>query len=250
MKQWNVLTPSALGTLLVNRNDTTVGMMVSAFGDWEPELRALIEALIRQAWPQGAMLDIVDGGANLGVHALSWARLPGYRTRVFAIEAQRLVYQQLNANLAINSIANVWTYHRVLSDRDDQVTQLRCPDPTRPANFGAFEVVPPIGNANFDGQHFLPAEPVDSLTIDALPLAECALIKLDLEGMEDAALRGAIKTLERCRPLVLFERHKTDFESIRGLLRSLDYSLWGLPGDDVLAMRSDWDGYMAALPQS
>ena len=36
--------------LLVNRNDTTVGMMVSAFGDWEPELRALIEALIRQAW--------------------------------------------------------------------------------------------------------------------------------------------------------------------------------------------------------
>lgn len=248
MRFWNVLTPSTLGTLLVNRNDTTVGMMLSATGDWEPELRALVEMLIRQAWPPGSPLDIVDGGANLGVHALSWARLAGYRTRVFAVEAQRLVYQQLNANLALNSVANVWTYHRVLSDRKDEVMALRCPDPTRPANFGAFEVLPPVSNSNFDGQHFLPAEPVASLMIDDLPLADCALIKLDLEGMEAQALRGAIKTLERTRPLVLFERHKTDFESIRSLLRALGYSLWGLPGDDVLAMRSDWDAYMTALP--
>jgi FkbM family methyltransferase len=247
VKHWNVLTPSQHGTLVVNRNDNTIGLMLSATGDWEPALRSLVEALIRRAWPEGSAIDIVDGGANLGIHSLAWARLRGYRTRVFAIEAQRLVYQQLNANLALNSIGNVWTYHRLLSDRHDETLRLQCPDPTRPANFGAYEALPPHAGSDFDGRHYLAAEPVSTLTIDALPLAECALIKLDVEGMEDRALAGAMSTLERCRPIVLFERHKTDYEAVRARLLSLDYSLWGLPDHDVLAMRREWDGLMSSL---
>lgn len=247
MKHWNVLTPSRHGSLLVNRNDNTIGLVLSVTGDWEPQLRALVEALIRRAWPEGAALDIVDGGANLGVHTLAWASLPGYRTRVFAVEAQRLVYQQLNANLALNSVTNVWTHHRVLSDRDGETLLLQCPDPSQPANFGAYEVLPPRAGSDFDGRHYLSQEPVSTLTIDALPLADCALIKLDLEGMEDRALAGAMNTLERCRPIVLFERHKTDFEAVRARLLSLGYSLWGLPDHDVLAMRREWDGLMMSL---
>lgn len=114
-------------------------------------------------------------------------------------------------------------------------------------NAQALPVLPPRAGSDFDGRYYLSEEPVSTLTTDALPLADCALIKLDLEGMEDRALAGAMNTLERCRPIVLFERHKTDFEAVRARLPSLGYSLWGLSDHDVLAMRREWDGLMTSL---
>jgi len=46
----------------------------------------------------------------------------------------------------------------------------------------------------------------DMIRIDDLGLETVDLIKLDLEGYELAALRGAKETLERCRPLVIVEQ--------------------------------------------
>ncbi len=44
-----------------------------------------------------------------------------------------------------------------------------------------------------------------TLAIDALNLPACDLIYLDVEGMEQNALRGATRTLFRCKPYVAFE---------------------------------------------
>ncbi|HEU5475407.1 MAG TPA: FkbM family methyltransferase [Actinophytocola sp.] len=46
---------------------------------------------------------------------------------------------------------------------------------------------------------------VPTTTIDALDLADVTMIKLDVEGAELAALRGAADTLRRCRPVLLIE---------------------------------------------
>jgi hypothetical protein len=46
---------------------------------------------------------------------------------------------------------------------------------------------------------------IPALPIDDLGLSELAFLKLDLEGYEARALRGAVETLARCRPFVLFE---------------------------------------------
>ncbi len=43
------------------------------------------------------------------------------------------------------------------------------------------------------------------MTIDSLGLPSCGLIALDLEGFELWALRGAEKTVERCRPVITAE---------------------------------------------
>lgn len=247
MRGWNVLTPSDHGPALINRNDRAVGLSISMFGHWERELLELLTTLIRKAYPRGSSLDIVDGGANIGIYTLALSRIEGLNTRIFAVEAQRLVYQMLNANLALNSIANVWTYHRVLSDVEGETLALRPPDPAHPANFGAYEVREPLTGSDFDGTKWLPTESVGTLSIDSLPLEDCALLKLDLEGMEDRALRGAIRTLERCRPLVMFERHKTDYAAMRALLLAHGYSLWGLPDNNVLAAGREWDGLVQSV---
>lgn len=68
-----------------------------------------------------------------------------------------------------------------------------------------------------------------ALPIDSLVLAECGLIKLDIEGFEYPAIMGARDTIARCRPFVLVELYgrgvhigKTD-QDVVDLLRSMGY---------------------------
>ena len=54
-------------------------------------------------------------------------------------------------------------------------------------------------------------------------------IKIDVEGHELAVLRGAERTLARCRPTLLLEaedRHRAHaVETVRAFLAGLDYAL-------------------------
>lgn len=241
MKYRNVLQPSEHGMILTNRNDSVIGRALSVNGAWESQYLDLLKQIIRKYYPEGSAIDIIDGGANIGVYTISLARIPGYRVRVFAIEAQRLVYQMLNANVALNSLTNVWTFNRVLSDVDGESMPLECPDPNYLVNFGAFEIPKDVRNSDFDGRKFLPAEPVQTLTLDALNATHCALLKLDIEGMEDLALSGCQETIRRNRPVIFFERHKTDYEKVKALLQPYGYVLWELAESNVLALRIEWD---------
>jgi len=65
-------------------------------------------------------------------------------------------------------------------------------------------------------------------TIDALNVPRLALLKLDLEGGELDALRGANRTLHRWRPLVYAEEHaaKPRESSVVHLLWALNYTVF------------------------
>jgi len=68
---------------------------------------------------------------------------------------------------------------------------------------------------------------IDAITLDALELDDVDFIKLDVEGHELSALKGASATLIRCRPAVLFEdkpdklRGQGDAQDPHSFLRSL-----------------------------
>ena len=43
--------------------------------------------------------------------------------------------------------------------------------------------------------------------------------------MELKVLRGALNTLQRCQPVVLFEHHKTNRKEVEDLLKSVGYHI-------------------------
>lgn len=241
MKNKNVLTNSDHGLLLINRNDRIIGTFISEIGSWELQYIDLLKELIKKFYTPNSSIEIIDAGSNIGVYSLAMSKIDGFNVKVIAIEAQRLIFQMLNANIALNSLENVWTYHRVISDKNAETILLECPNLNIPANFGAYEIRKDLAHSDYDGKIFMPAEEVQSITLDSLALENCVLIKLDIEGMEDVGLIGAINLIKKSKPIIFFERHKTDYKKAKSVLKECGYAIWELPEGNVLALRNEWD---------
>jgi FkbM family methyltransferase len=202
------------GYVLYNANDVYVGQAIERYGEYGE-----IEAqLLRQLCKPGGVA--VEVGANLGTHTLVLARCVGRSGYVYAFEAQRVVFQSLCANLALNSIVNVDARHAAVGAEPGWVL-IPDIDYTQTGNFGGISV-----NA-FTGGRKVAKVKLD----DELDTGRLDLIKIDVEGMELEVLRGAAALIGRFRPALYVEndRVETSEALIRHLL-GLDYRLyWHLP---------------------
>ncbi len=72
-----------------------------------------------------------------------------------------------------------------------------------------------------------------AMTIDSLNLEDTVLIQLDVEGHEIFALKGALETISRCRPVVAIEDNE---EKCSKFLRGNQYTQMGrIPGLSIWA---------------
>jgi FkbM family methyltransferase len=205
------------GYVLYNKHDIVVGRMMEAYGEYfESEV-----AIFRQACRAGDV--VLDVGANIGTHTLAMAALVGGGGRVFAFEAQRVVFQTLCANVALNSLDHVECVHAAVGAENGtiQLADLRT---DVPQNFGgaALDQIP--------GQVRTPL-----ITLDAhlAGLSRLRLMKIDVEGMELDVLRGAVDLIKRLRPVVYMENDRPGKnEALIDFIRSLGYrAYWHLPVD-------------------
>lgn len=132
----------------------------------------------------------IDGGAHVG----TWSRLLSQRfARVIAVEPSADTREALLVNLAAFGCRNVEVRGVALGDTAGRVhmTLDAGSRAERMKNTGARHVV--------DGGD-VPMERIDDWHLESL-----GLLKLDVEGSEPRAIRGALNTLQRCRPIVIYE---------------------------------------------
>jgi len=210
---FNELARCRHGLMLFNSHDRYIGASLRKYGEWsEAELM-----LFQQLVPAGSV--VVEGGANIGPHTVGLSKLVGTTGAVHAFEPQRLVFQTLCANLALNGCANVHAYHAAVGARSGEVLVPAAP-PDRPENFGGVSL-----------QGVSSGERTPLRRIDDLDLHACRLIKLDVEGMEVEALQGAAETVRRLRPLLYVENDRSDLSQVLvRLLHSWSYdAYWHAP---------------------
>jgi FkbM family methyltransferase len=155
----------------------------------------------------------VDIGANRGVYSYLMRR---HSKAVLAFEPNPFY-----ANLVRRALKDVQVIEAAVSDHAGKII-LRIPLNQAVAGMGTIEV-----------ENTLESVPVHQieisiLTLDSLELPRMGFIKIDVEGHELAALRGAAATIERCLPNFLIEaeeRHrKGAVLSVWGFLSKYGYS--------------------------
>jgi FkbM family methyltransferase len=198
----NELKACRYGRMLFNRFDMYIGRSLQVYGEFSEGECEVFRQVVRNG------STVLEVGANIGAHTVPIAQWAGPSGRVIAFEPQRIVYQTLCANIALNSLLNVHCVQQAVGSEPGSI------------------VVPHLNyqaENNFGGLSlggFTNGERVPLATIDSLQLQSCDFIKLDVEGMEREAILGGRATLEKFKPMLYVENDRE--ERSADLVRTLD----------------------------
>ncbi len=191
-------------------------------GCFEPELVPWFQRFIQ---PRATVLDV---GAHCGQFALIASQSqPGVQVLAFEPDGDNAA--DLEHNLTANGLRNVQVRRVAVADRGGQLP-LYSDDET----FGFSDHSLARGATVFTGR----VETVEAIVLDSL-LAELeqpvCLIKMDIEGAELLALRGAQRLLAAHQPALLLEvdaRWMSNFglqpEALRAWLAEQGYGCWAI----------------------
>ncbi|WP_270935806.1 class I SAM-dependent methyltransferase [Falsiroseomonas oryzae] len=165
---------------------------------------------IRPAIPPLAR--IIDVGANIGNHAIFFAKLCG-ASQVIPFEPNPDVLPELLANLHANGCTNVDTGHLGvgLGAVASQASLRLDPQDAAKANRGGMRL-----DTGMTGS-------IEVDRLDARVTGRVDLIKIDVEGMALAVLEGAEGLVEGCRPDILVEVWLDEMPGLTDWLLRHDY---------------------------
>jgi FkbM family methyltransferase len=182
-------------------------------GTYEQEKQRLLQRLLRRG-------DVFyDLGAHTGLFTLLGARLAGPAGRVVAFEPNTVNVVNLRRHLALNKLNNVVVVEAAVSNRRGQIGFAPAA-----SNY--------MGRLDADGTQSVAVTTLDDfLTENQVPPPN--VIKLDIEGAEADALRGAAKLLEVHHPKILVAAHSPKLANeCRDHLTRIGYSCAQLIKDD------------------
>ena len=167
----------------------------------------------------------IDAGANVGLYTLYLASLVGPDGHVLAFEPDQVSGDRLRENVAINRLDNVTVRVAAVSDF---------------AGTADFTAGVDIANCFSDLKEFGEGrQQVEVVTLDSEVHGPYAVCKMDVEGAEPAALRGAERLLTEANPPVwllelterTLKRSGSSVEALRQWLLERGYQLWDYDAD-------------------
>jgi FkbM family methyltransferase len=219
--------------LFLDLADQDIGLNI-ALDRYEPE----VSTLIRRATRPGSVA--IDIGANIGYCTMLLAQRVGPGGHVYAYEPINRNADLLDRSTAENDFgARITLARAAVGDRDGSVELI---SPLVATNWGGASIR--AAGAGLPDGHT--AQPAPLVRLDTAALRRpVELIKIDVEGAELLALRGARALLEADRPLVLAELNPEQLLKVSGasaselieFMRSLGYSCYLLsergPGESI-----------------
>ncbi len=188
---------------------------------WEPTVRYALNDLLRTG-------DIAfDCGANVGGLSTIMSRLVGQRGFVCAFEASPRVIGHLQYNLVLQGCSNTTVYHRAIVDSSGATIHLKF----NPKHHHSDHIV-----ADNTGDTMVSTLALDDFVNETGLVPN--LVKMDIEGAEEKALRGFMSTIRTHKPHFILESgagHPLPFS----ILREQGYLCWDLANYSLINVFED-----------
>ena len=167
-------------------NDSHISKWVIQEGrlDHDRNCLPLLDAYIHKGFT------VIDVGSFVGDHTEYYINRVGREGKVYAFEPNIPAFECLEFNMS--TYPNVACFNMGVSDKIHTI---------------AIEQ-----NDNVGASHAIAGDQVKCIPIDVSGLTECHFIKMDCEGMELRALKGAEKTIANFRPTMLLEINRGALE--------------------------------------
>ena len=213
VKPFSSIQQCRYGVMIYNRFDTVIGKSLEVYHEFSEGEVAVFRHFVKKGHV------VLDIGANLGAHTVFFGKKVGLKGEVHAFEPQRILYQMLCGNMALNNIVRGYCYLAAVGDHDGAV---RVPQitPWETYNYGRLNVE----------DHEI-GDDVELMTVDGIHFPQVDFIKIDVEGMEEQVLLGAESTIARSRPIIYTENNPGPrANSVIRLLDGMGYDIyWHYP---------------------
>lgn len=198
-----------------NRHDPFFHLALERYGEWSWAEVELWRHLLDDA-------DVViSAGANMGCHVVALGQIVGRSGGVIGFEPQLELCRVAQANTVLCNVDDQCRVIHAALGREDGQLDLPMLDYRERNGYGGLSLLHTPAPAD------VPRRAVRQLRIDSLHLDRCDLIQLDIEGMELAALHGAVGTVQRLRPALYLEVHyPQDRYDLYRFLRGMGYAMW------------------------
>jgi len=187
------------GKLYLHNNDYISNYLIK-HNNWESYHDNIIDKYINK---DSVVLDI---GANIGVFSIKCGKKCKH---IYSFEPYINNYNLLVQNIHLNNFTNITPYFFGISDKLN-ITKINWITPT---NFGAIgldisldkdtEYCKYVSNLTKETDKYT----VMTNSLDNLNLDKVDFIKIDTEGCEYLCIKGAIKLIEKCKPVMIIEHN-------------------------------------------
>ena len=192
---------TAHGTIMIYRDDPTVGRSLKLYGEYcQPEVDLIIQYTNSNSW-------FFDIGANIGSHTVP---LSHHVCKVLAFEPDIQNFDLLTKNVAMaGNRKNVVSSRLAIGHEGMMIDTL-------------FD----YGKTNCIDGTTTPMCKLDDITL----IDRCDFIKIDVEGFEPHVLFGAQQTIKLYKPHLLIEmQNEQNYKLVFDFLHKNGYNIYWMP---------------------
>lgn len=204
--------------LAVPANDY-ISNHITSRGFYEEGEMFIVKNLLSKINKSNIQNTFIDIGANIGNHSVYFSDI---FSEIHAFEPNPIIYKILNANAELNN--KIKTYNVGLGDKENkELLKINA------ANLGASHVRKYYTNSlpRFQSSQAIEIK-INKLDNYIDLFRNLSFIKLDIEGMEFLALKGAEKVIMKFKPVIQFEllqQDKTNPEIVN-FLKKYNYKIF------------------------
>ncbi len=165
-----------------------------------------IEPILKEYFKNGRT--VIQAGGNCGVYPLLYTQ---YFKNVYTFEPDPINFFCLNLNC---QMTNIIKFNCALGEEPDIAVMQEVAEGNRGMN--------QVSKVNEQSTNTVPI-----VTIDSFEFKDVDLIQFDLEGFEQFAIKGAVKTIDKYKPMIIMETaHNSDnamYQINCNILKDINY---------------------------